>query len=323
MKLDLIDSKILAELDTNARSSESSIAKAIGTSKQVVKYRINRLLSNNIIENFYTMIDVGQLGFDSYYIFLQFTGLDSQKEEQIISRLSNLKHCTWLITGIGRWDCVVLSVAKNIAEFNTYLEEIQDIVGKHLHEHKFVTLIKAEHISYKFIQPNPTSELITTRSEQTFKLEEDEKKILSIINTNARLPVVEIAKETKLATHNAHYKLKQLQKKCIIQGFRPKINVQKLGLSWYLLLIQFGNCEVKRKREFLEFCKLHKNIYYVSNTVGEYNVLIDIHVNTTEEFRDLLFDLKNNFSDLIKLYESIVVFEEKIITYIPKVILEN
>lgn len=320
MKLDLLDSKILAELDKNSRSSESAISKAVGTSKQVVRYRIQRLIERKIIESFYTMIDVGPLGFDSYYIFLQFSGLDSKKEEEIINRILKLNYITWVVTGVGRWDCVLLISARNISEFNKYLEEVQSIVGNNLHEHTFVTLIKAEHISYKFIQPKPSSELITTRSNTSIQLSDDEKIILKIINQQARLPVTEISKLTNIPTHTVHYKLKQLQKLNIIQGFRPKINIHKLDFEWHLLLIQFNLTNEERKRTFFEYCRQRENIYYVSNTVGEYNILMDIHVKNAQEYRDVLFDLKSKFSDLIKLYESIVVFDEKLITYIPEVI---
>ena len=43
MDVDKLDSRILAVLDEDARLPEATIGKKVGTSKQVVRYRLNRL----------------------------------------------------------------------------------------------------------------------------------------------------------------------------------------------------------------------------------------------------------------------------------------
>jgi hypothetical protein len=43
--------------------------------------------------------------------------------------------------------------------------------------------------------------------------------------------------------------------------------------------------------------------------------MLDIHVKSTEEFKKVLSELKEKFPDVIKLYESIVIFEEFKIDY--------
>ncbi len=75
-------------------------------------------------------------------------------------------------------------------------------------------------------------------------------------------------------------------------------------------------------KSFIEYCKNNKNVYYVTNTVGKYNIMLDIHVKNTEEFRKFLFNLKDSYGDVILLYESLFVFEELALSYIPPVVLE-
>ena len=321
MSLDALDSKILAVLDKDARLAESVIGKQVGASKQVVRYRLNKLKSNDIIENYYTMLDVGQLGFDSHYVFVQLTGLNSKAESQIYKKILNLPYVAWLVTGVGRWDAVILFCAESVVQFNYQLAELKILLGSHLHEYTFTTLIQAEHISYKFLKSKTGKSLKTTPRGKIHTLDKVDKQILKILNQSARMPVTEIAEKTHHSVHTVHYRLKQLRKNGIIQGFRPKINVQKLGIQWHLLLIKFDSVSQERTKAFLDYCKQHKNVYYVTNTVGEYNVLLDVHVKSTEEFRDFLFDIKDTFKDIILLYESLFVFKELLITYIPGVVL--
>ncbi len=104
MKLDALDSKILAVLDQDARLAESVIGKKVRASKQVVGYRLKKLQREGVISNYYTMLDVGKLGFDSYYVFVQLTGLNSEEENALYSTILKLPHIAWLVTGVGRWD---------------------------------------------------------------------------------------------------------------------------------------------------------------------------------------------------------------------------
>lgn len=321
MSMDALDSKILAVLDQNARLPESVIGKKVGASKQVVKYRLKRFKDNGIVENYYTMLDVGKLGFDSYYMFVQLTGLNSKQENDLYQNIIQLPYVAWLVTGVGRWDAVILLCAKTILQFNVELSELKSLFGKHLHEYTFTTLIQAEHISYKFLKSQSKNSLKTTPKGKATVLDETDKNILKILNQSARMPVTDIAGAVNYPLHTVHYRLKQLQKENIIQGFRPKINIQKLGLQWHLLLISFNSVPEERIKKFLAYCKTHKNVYYVTNSVGKYNVMLDVHVKSTEEFRNFLFDIKNAFQDVILLYESLLIFEELLITYVPSVVI--
>lgn len=322
MKIDKLDSKILATLDEDARLPESEIGKKIGTSKQVIRYRLNRLKENGIIDNYYTMLNVGKLGFDSYYIFVQLTGLNSEQENKLYKRILKLPQIAWLITGVGRWDAVILFCAKTIFDFNEHLENLKRLFGLNLHEYTFTTLIQAEHIGYKFLRPSSRESLKTTPKSKIYSLDKIDKKILQAINQNGRMPITELSEKANLPLHTAHYRIKKLKRENLIQGFRPKINIHQLGLQWHLLLIKFNSTLEERVKSFIEYCKKHKKVYYVTHTVGLYNIMLDVHVKDTEEFREFLFDIKNSYGDLILLYESMVVFEELLLTYVPPATLD-
>jgi len=317
--IDLKDKKILAELDNNSRQTDSEIAKKVGLSKQVVNYRIQNLISKDIISNFYTIVNISRFGLDFYYVFIQLSNINKEQEKKLAEQIEKLDYVGWLVSGVGRWDFVVGINADSILNFEKYLSQLTNLCGKHLHEYIFTTLVSAEHLSYKFLPSKDISYGVKQgEKKEAISLGEDDKKILKTISQNARLPITEISKKTNLPIHTISYHLKSLIKSNIIEGFKPKINIARLGYEWHLLLIQLQSASDKRKKEFLEFCKYHKNIYYVTNTIGLYNVMLDIHVNNMQEFKEVLLDIKEKFSDIVKLYESIIIFEEHKIDYLPK-----
>lgn len=317
------DRKILEELNKNSRQTDSEISKKVGISKQVANYRIKRLLDCGVIDHFYTIVNVGKLGLNSYYVFLQFQSLNEDKERELLKKINKKDYIGWLVSGTGRWDAVLLVFADTYSTFDILLNEILSLCGEYLHEYCFTTLITAEHLSYKFLNKSEGKSVRLTEKENLIKLDNIDFKILSNISQNARESIVNIAEQTKIPIHVVNYHLKNLIKNKIIEGFKPKININNLALQWHLLLIQFQNVSEERKKHFISFCKQHINVYYLTNTIGMYNLSLDIHVNNTMEFKQTLLDLKEKFSDVIKNYESIIIFDEYKISYFPEELLKR
>ena len=324
--IDLKDKKILAELDKDSRQADSEIAKKTGLSKQVANYRIQQLVSNGIVTNFYSIVNIAKLGLDFYYVFIQLENIDKKQEKNLLEKINSLDYVGWLVSGMGRWDIIIGINADSVLSFDKYLSQIINLCKNHLHEYIFTTLIGAEHLSYKFLpsaklSSSESSSIIQEKQSQKVILSEIDKKILKIISQNARMSIVDISQKTKTPLHVVNYHIKNMIKNKIIEGFRPKLNIGKLGYQWYLLLLQFKTLTEEKKKEFIEFCKNHNKIYYVTNTIGNYNIMLDVHVNNVEEVKEVLLDIKDKFSDIIKLYESMVIFDEYKIDYLPKNIL--
>lgn len=318
IKLDEKDRKILEELDKDSRQPDSIIAKKVKLSKQVVNYRIQNLLKKGIIKDFYTAVNTGDFGIDSYYLFLQLENISGEKEKNFLEKLKSLEYVGWLVNGIGRWDVIVLIYAKSASEFNLRLEEVLSLCKANLHEYIFTTLINAEHLGYGSVNNSLKKSFKHTEKKSIRGVDKTDKKILSLISQDARISLVDLSSKLKNSVQVINYRLKKLIKEKIILGFKPHLDINKIGLEWYLLLIQFKNLTEKRKEELFNFLSSHKNIYYISNTIGQYNLMIDVHVYSVEEFRKIIFEFKDKFSDIIKLIEMFNVFEEQKIDYFPK-----
>ena len=81
--LEIKDRKILAELEQNSRQSFSEIAKKLRTSKEVINYRVKKLVNDGIITRFFTEINLHQLGLQVYKIYFQFQNVTDAREEEM------------------------------------------------------------------------------------------------------------------------------------------------------------------------------------------------------------------------------------------------
>ena len=86
--LDVKDKKILAQLDIDARQSNSEIGKKVRLSKEVVKYRIDNMIESGLIVRFNTVINYFKLGIVKYKLYLQLRNINAEKLED--ARLQSL-----------------------------------------------------------------------------------------------------------------------------------------------------------------------------------------------------------------------------------------
>jgi len=317
--IDERDRKILKELEEDARQTDSAIAKKMHLSKQVTNYRIQKMIESGIISNFYTIVNVGNLGLTTYYVFLQLGNMNKKEEETLLKKLNSLDNIGWLVSCIGKWDIILNINEDSTQNFEKTLNQIIKICDKYLYEYKFTILSKAEHLGYKFLFGRKYSKpLYQGERAKIFKLDITDEKILRALSQNARIDLVSLSKKTKFAVHILNYRLKKLIKNGIIEGFKPKLDINKLGYQWHLLLIKLNNMNEERKKELFEFCRFHEDIYYMTSTIGDYNLMLDVHIKSAEKLKGILTELKDKFHDVVKTYESVMISEEHKIDYIPK-----
>lgn len=316
--IDEKDKKILRELEKDARQTDSSIAKKVRLSKQVTNYRVQQMINTGIINNFYTVINVGNLGLTTYYVFIQLEKISKEKEEEIFKKINSINEVGWLISCIGKWD-IVLNVNENsVLNFKKTLNRITEICGSNLYDYKFTILSEAEHIGYKFLDSRNYKSLHQGERDKSLKLDVTDEKILRVLSQNARIDFVTLSKKVKMPLHILNYRMKKLIKSGIIEGFKPKLNINKLGYQWHLLLIKLDFANEEERKKLIDFCRYHKNTYYITSTIGDYNLMLDLHIKSTDELIGIKKELQEKFSNIIKTYESVIVTEEFKIDYIPK-----
>src|SRR3989344_9102514 len=123
VELDLKDRKILYELDVDARQSLAEIGKKVGLSKEVVNYRINKLIESGIIKGFYARIDASKVGFTVFRTFLRLQDVTPEKEKEIIEYIVAQKQIGWCISVQGNWDINFIYWAKDTNQFFNFWRE--------------------------------------------------------------------------------------------------------------------------------------------------------------------------------------------------------
>ena len=126
-KLDDTDWKLLELLQEDARMSVSKMARTLQLSRDVVKYRLKRLVSEKVILQFMVMPSLPKLGYTVWgYLHIRFTNLTPKKEQDFINYVRGNPNVIFAHSVLGAWDFGIEFFAKDPGHFFKLQKEVKE-----------------------------------------------------------------------------------------------------------------------------------------------------------------------------------------------------
>ena len=72
--------------------------------------------------------------------------------------------------------------------------------------------------------------------DSNYALDDIDKKILNILQEDCRTTAKEISEKLSLPKTTIYYRIKRLEKENIIEGYHAKVNTEKLGMDFYMII---------------------------------------------------------------------------------------
>ena len=319
-KLDLIDKKILFKLDTNARATFSEIGKELKIGKNNVQYRVRRLLEDGVIKKFVTQYSLSTLGLFLGKMYIQLAGFDKKTEKEFYNYLINDKRISWVAKCEGRWDLMIGMYIENLKQLDSIKQDFFREYGRYVASYDVIFLIEGYTsqrtylINKKMIPAQKIGEFIGIKKVQ---LDEKDKKILRLIANNARFDYLSISKKVGLNIKTVIKRIKNLEEMCVIQGYITFLDPKKIGYNFFKLCIYLQNYQLKFN-SFLEYCIGLPNVIHVIESLGPWEIELEIETETLEDFYNITHEIRNSYSNIIKKTEAIIISEEIKLDFFPQ-----
>lgn len=149
------------------------------------------------------------------------------------------------------------------------------------------------------------------------KLDKVDKKIIQILQKNARTPLKEIAAQVFLSSPSVSARIEKLEHEGVIIGYTARVNPQYLNYH----IKAFINLEVEplQKPVFYPFIEKIPNVVECNCVTGDYSMLIETLFETTAQLDHFINELQQFgrtktqivFSTSVEQREVPVVMEEK------------
>ncbi|MBI1936175.1 Lrp/AsnC family transcriptional regulator [Candidatus Woesearchaeota archaeon] len=316
-KLDLYDKKILYELDINSKIELSELSAKLKRSKQFILYRMKQLEENKIITGYNAIIDMSKLGYFTFRVYFKFQQTTIEEGAKFIEYVKKNFHQVWTITSMhGKWDYALFLGVKTISEFHTIWDGIMLEYKPNIKNYNVAVYAPVYNFNRKFFIDNPQESV-----ERVYGVGEKEDideldwKIIENYASNVRQSSIEIGRKLNVSSDTVRARIKRLEQKKVITGYKIGLNLEPLGFVSYRVDIQL--LSAKRNNELFEFCKCHKNIYQINKSIGGADFEIEVIVKDLAHLLNLIDEIKIAFKDVVNDVDYFGFSTFHILQYIP------
>jgi Lrp/AsnC family transcriptional regulator for asnA, asnC and gidA len=120
------------------------------------------------------------------------------------------------------------------------------------------------------------------------ELDETDRTILRILQSDARTPFSEIARRIDMSSATVHDRVGRMEDAGVIEGYHAKIDPRAVGLGTSALVglrIEQGS-----ETDALERLREIDGVQEIHLTTGEWDVVLRLYAEDTDGLRELMFD---------------------------------
>jgi Lrp/AsnC family leucine-responsive transcriptional regulator len=321
LKIDLKDRKILYELDSDCRKSNTQVGKKVGLKKDVVSYRIKKLQEEGVIQFFYTVIDAFKLGYSSYRYYVNFQYVNENIKNEIVKYFVNYKNICTVGEALGKYDLIVVVWVKDINEFYQFWSKALDKFGDYFETKIFSVYVHGVGFrqSYLLLDNYKIEDRVDHEYfgvGKTVEIDETDYHLLNEMALNARAPLIELAEKFKCSSQTINYRIKRLKKEGLIQGFRVAVKESSIGFKRYKVDIYLKNHN--QRINIINYIKKNPHLLYISTSTGLCDLEFEFKVKEQKDLISIIEDINYKFPNSIKnysVYGDLKTYKE---TFLPK-----
>lgn len=146
-KLDKVDIKIVNLMKQNSRISMLELMEKLKLSPQIIRNRIKKMEKDMMIMGYKARFEYTLIGLNHFYIFLNLTNIDKDKEKEIIVFLSSFPSILKIMKGIGKWDLEFECVFPSHLELHDFLKELKNKFPRNIQKIESALIYKIHDIN--------------------------------------------------------------------------------------------------------------------------------------------------------------------------------
>jgi len=317
VKLDVKDKKILYELSKNCRIPSVRLARTVSVSREVVDYRIKQLLSRGVITCFVADIDISKLGCTRYLIYLELQKVSESEESEILKKIVSNPFVSWTTTQTGKWNVIFDVIAKNANDVDHIIKGLKEKHSQKISDYKIATQLEYRHYFCKYFSDD-REERKTTEC----KPDKTDLKLLKAITKDARANYISISDKLGINANTVKLRMHRLYDAGIIRQFTIEVNKEALGLQAFNIQLTFKDTAPEKMAQFLRYVKRHQSVNFYYFPLGHWDLEIGVFVKEVNELRRIILEFRNKFSDVVRIYDCMIFYEELKPNYVPEGVFE-
>jgi len=310
LKLDALDRKIFAILDTNARMSTSDIARKVRHGRDIVHYRVERLFREGILVGTQAIINPYQLGFTLFKSYVRLKN-DQRRAKSLLARLEADPNVFCVALCDGSWDLIFNTLAVSPYHFDQIQSRLLAESQTLIIESDLAVVINQALYSRGFVSGKQGKPFLLGGEPRIQSIAAVELVLLDLLARDARISVSELARAADSSVAVVQRRIERLEETGIIVGYRAIPSFSALQMTNFKVQLELSSYAPKDLASLREFVAQHAYITKVIGQLGAVRLELGVEAHGYEHFNSIAQEIRGAFPDLILSVSTILVREEK------------
>jgi Lrp/AsnC family transcriptional regulator, leucine-responsive regulatory protein len=321
LKVDKVDKKILKIISENPRISYTDLGKQLGLKKNTAKYRLDKLLEKAVWK-IVPIVNYRKLKLITYDVFLK-CNLSKSKKLEFETMLSKHDNILWATELFGKWNYYIEFLCKDVFEFDSIMTQMNQFLGTAFQEYDM--LLMTERLYLRQLLPELTKDV---DFEYQFKwnqpnydpieLDKLDKKILSLLCKNGRMPHYEIAVKTKVTLPTITNRINKMVENTVITKFSPIMMHVNFGYSRNFIHIKTHNFTQAEKIKLKKWFNQETQTKHVLRASNSNDLLIYACFRSQTDLENYIIAIRNQFHNIIRDVNILKLTNEFKLDFFPK-----
>jgi DNA-binding Lrp family transcriptional regulator len=138
------------------------------------------------------------------------------------------------------------------------------------------------------------------------KIDTKDRKIISELDMNARIPTTELAKKVGLSRQAIEYRINRLRKENVLIGAFAVFDSTVVGQCWYRIALQLLNTTKEEKDLLIQYLQNKKEIMWIGEVGGNWDLVFNFLAKDNFEFNKIFEEIITQNKKIIKRYEILI-----------------
>jgi DNA-binding Lrp family transcriptional regulator len=177
-------------------------------------------------------------------------------------------------------------------------------------------MVNSHKLNQKFLYAGrPTRRTLKTGKISDYILDKIDLKIIHILSTNARIKLIDLAKQIKEDPKVVRYHMKKLETARVIFGYFSSLNLELFKRSFIQVDISLKNPDAINS--IIEFFDTTNICVFASELLGKYDLTVELYIESDKQMRDILYDFKKKFTKDYIFYDVSRIYREFVVNWSP------
>ena len=118
------------------------------------------------------------------------------------------------------------------------------------------------------------------------------------------------------------YRMKKMKEMGVLKKYSADLDYRKLGFHWFMIIFKLNKISKDLDNKIRLLCNPRSKIRYVDKTI-DHRIRIQILANNLEEVNEEISVIRAGFEGSIEDYEVLPLFDQYVLTTMPKGIYDN